>query len=1601
MVIIRKKYAILFICLFIVLCFTPFSNLLLQTGDEIEAESHSIPKVSQSTSWFLFPTVSNKFFSPEKTPDFSDTTLYSFAIDEAKNFTLKVSCYYDPINNYPGVLSIGEALHSNSYLMKNGTWIIVVKDNVLGAIKKDLWLGIGTNATNFQWQKIGVVNSTDDEEIAVAADESGEIKVVYREASGVYENFNGLKYFSSDDWGKTWTNGTLMNCTGWDTLEFYGLSMSAFDGNFTAAWSISNVTGDAYNKATIWTCIYDPNGGWTTPNNFTALEGEACVAPQVFYNRTNGNGSFYMAYNYYPDILDNDMQFNISQFENGLNGTRLRSWNITFSSLGKTKKTISTPLVKCTMDYSTELFYFVDQTEDEREQGIRNATWGDPNVYEKQIDYFQSHSGSGAFNLYADNGTKCFSGKTQFENGLVGPGILDVENPFNLLFFNQSIEAYETFSYVFDGKDTQGSTHGAQAYSFNLVIDNLGTGLINDLIVYVDDIPAEFTYNVSNNQISPFASPGNQDQFSIDVESDKPGDLRFNVKSEDPLNSTYEITSGIYPVSFPTICGDGITNYLFYSEKVDTISNLMIAKSTDGGLSWGEPRIIKSDIKADWGLLRATVKSNNIYLWTHTDGTSDGSVFTSSDGGESFIQSELPRPVQGITRDLKCWLGGATDINNFEINVSNDLGFTFKSFINITTPDHSVNYSLEAAAHDPITGNYSFLIAHIEDPEIHTIITNNNGSKATMSGNQLVDGVPPYVDGYTQTTDLQARKLDNNTYQWVLTTIAKNPPYLENFTSILAYKVSTGGTTFGDWQNFTEISGDFLYPFVAWMRWKLFFPEKGFPCFVTGVMKGAIIQTFQLVTSSSSNLVFSISKPLDNNYQGNVKFSGISGTGEILEDDLYTWDLIIIDRAGYESMISGDLLIDNTLPAFQINENAITSYEPLPIKNVTIIIPIYEINPGKGYLHYRTPVDDWQIINMTLDNSTLPYINYTAIIPAQTDNITIVYWKAEIYDLCGNLFEVDNNGLLYSYDKGIFEYIKESGAISPTLYDDWTWTYIFTSGTSHIKLVWLSRTFDGILQPDIPINAMDALNTSFSIPITHDLVHINANYRLMFQSDEGENFTIEELSLSRPTIILEEEQEPPLVLDLDIESSFEVSILVSQYNQYISYIYIEYEFDDGNGVILDNLTGSGNLYKFIFTSFSSDVTQLTYEVFAVDIYGNNISLGQARTISLIPALPSWEMSIIEQTILVLVSLIVGIVSGIVYSTLFKRKKYQKKLRESLSNVMTEESLNDKNVDDDKLTTVTIREQKGVETIALKKYSLILELNLLLIGALFTMGLVSLLLLNLATLSMLLFVTEFLCSIILWGFSSNYLVEKLILNKEDASVFDVKIWLVISAILILMGILSIFFVGNTFAWWRVRLNEQSYNIGVFSVPRALFTVLAAFFTSIIVLTFSTYKSAKRVKKDLITGENFNENPLTLLERKESSISNLTGKVGRKGLLFLTIITFTIIFASDLSVYAGQGILLLLPFLIGILSVIGFFMALYRKKYKLDTDVVLDHLINCPHCKAPTPLGGNYCEHCGESLLLGKRYESGKICPTCKKINSKSSNHCRFCGAELSI
>jgi hypothetical protein len=166
-----------------------------------------------------------------------------------------------------------------------------------------------------------------------------------------------------------------------------------------------------------------------------------------------------------------------------------------------------------------------------------------------------------------------------------------------------------------------------------------------------------------------------------------------------------------------------------------------------------------------------------------------------------------------------------------------------------------------------------------------------------------------------------------------------------------------------------------------------------------------------------------------------------------------------------------------------------------------------------------------------------------------------------------------------------------------------------------------------------------------------------------------------------------------------------------------------------------------------------------------------------------------------------------------------------------------------------------------------------------------------------------------------------------------------------------------------------------------------------------LTWSTSKEVSKKTKELLEAEEENENPLNIMEKREKAISSIIGNVGKKGIIFIAIIGVTIIFASDLSIYATQGILFIIPFVIGAFITLIITNFLQKKQITETKRIVLDNLTICPYCKEKTSLGGTYCENCGEKLVHGQRYNDGIICQNCSKVNSMGMKHCKYCGKKL--
>ncbi|MGQ4874123.1 MAG: double zinc ribbon domain-containing protein [Promethearchaeia archaeon] len=1594
-----RIFPILLLSIFVLNQFIIFSNINYKTILNNEKSSYSKNDINVKSSqsiWFILPTLSSKYFSPDTSPGEGDTVLYYFATEIDEKYSLNISAYYDPIDNFPYTY-LGPSIISGAYLMPNGTWLIAAIQYNFTTLEKLIIFGKGTNTTNFKWKTIGNFNNT--QYIAIAGDYSGKIRIVYPEEYGLNRKFKGIICYYSDDWGKTWNHKEIFNYTSlYNSTTFYGISIAAFSGTFTCAWSASVLdVGNKVDNATI-VATQEIGGIWSAPKNVTAITEPASRFPQVIYNQTLLDGTLFLAYECYADYFSGKQKSRIIELGNGLFNFPTREWDYNVS---RDDPYNSYPLVYWAKDYITNTFYVLDNTLPENSRGIKNATWGQ-DLTGRTVDVFQTES-SEYFNLYAKLGPKCFSGSVLNPNKDRVLGILDCETPFLVRQYNGTAKAYNTVNYIFNGKDEKGLSRKAKAYSFTLQVGTSSSGHIIS-IVYVDDKPVDVNYTMSSNKISPFTSPGKNDQFIIDIQADKSGEVDFQVKREKPINKSIYISQNLGKLRYFKLGGDGLTLYAFFSDYDDPVYKLSYIKSTDGGLTWSDPNVIDTSLSSLFKVKSVLIRGDNIYLWVSDskDTHANTTLYTSIDGGQNFIEHFIMNPILAVTEDSSCW-NGFGDFDCFIINRSLDLGYTWQKFVNLTLSD-GLNYTLQSAAFDPISGNYSFLLSHRQKKEMLFVSVTGLGNKYTISN---IIQTSYYWKNNLDSSSIVMINITGSSSKWMIFSSAINQISSNTYQSYLAYSISEDGVSFSNWKNYTALTGNLIGVHPYFKAWDIIIPQGDkLPCLITGI-KGATYIAESINITVRSSLVYRKNDKLDDNYHYSINFNGISSDGYILEDGNYTWDIVIIDRAGYINEKTGYVFIDNTAPILTTNDPITNPKNPYPINTTTITVPVYEFNYDTGVLYYRIPGGDWQKVIMAVNDSNLPYVNFTGVIPSQASSVSTVYWKVIINDTCGSELVLDNNGQLYSYSRGIYEYVKAEGLLAPTLYDDWNWSYIFTSGVDHIEKVWVRMEFNDNTQKDVYINGSGSSNSTFTILILHDIIHTSAVYKFMFKTDINQVFTIEEIALKRPEIRIEEQEEPPSVLDLAESDEFTITIVAPEYEDYIKAVYIEYEFDDGSGKHLDTMNKTGSIYTYTFSEFPEDATSLNYTIYAIDIYGNKIELGKTREISILPELPSFDLTIQEQILVSFIALIVGVCCGLAYSIITGRKEHRKALLKKLSKKLKLTKIREKE------STLALKE-KGKEIVSGDKLStsgepseverrlnLIISLSALGFAATAAIAFISLYILQNAVLAIWLFIIAFLLTVVLWIYMSANSVEKIFRSEEIQKVGKDKFILSALSILIYIMLLYIFITGNSFAWWRVRVAQQSYNIGGIIVPRALTTVTTTFFSSIFLLTWSTFKEVGNRADELKKAEELNENPLYIMQRREQAISKVIGNVGKKGILFITIIGVVIIFASDLNVYANQAIMIVIPFAIG--AILTLMIGAYigkKQKEELETEaIVMDHLIICPHCKNETALGGNYCEVCGQKLLTRDRITEGIVCPKCHNISPLKSNHCRYCGTKL--
>ncbi|MBD3188037.1 hypothetical protein GF325_14465, partial [Candidatus Bathyarchaeota archaeon] len=1040
-------------------CISMLTMQFMMTHDQDPV--FSMDKQGKRTDWVLdtssgvsfvqLPRVSQKYISPDTTPGQGDSTIFSFSVDQAVNFTLNVSAYYEPMN-LPFLFPIQD---SSAWFLDNGTWLVAcIEDRLNPTDERDIILGIGENAKDLKWKTVGAANITNGMSIAVHGDT---ITIVYLEkgSTGMGDPddwpVERVRYFISEDFGNSWVNGTLWDASGWTQAWFSGITLEVYQGNFSCAWGFANASESMKREqSTIWESRHSGSAGepWTTPTNLTCLGYQSVHAYRPKFLQDHVSGMLYLQVNNVSS--PNNYYGILYELGNGINGTTWTdAWELTLEA-----ENMEEPIVDCALDDATGIFYFVNNTT--WEDGIRNASgWKAP---VGDIDPCELHALNDRFTLLAHQGPKMHCSSILTVSGAISGGLLDCEPGFNFRNINGTLEPYQTYSVSFDGKDAFGNSHNASAYLFRVdtISDTMGS-TESMIVVEVDDTIASCNVETSGQYISPSASPGIKDVMQFSMNASKHGIASLFIESNESVIAEINVTDGSDTYGLLATCGDGRTNYLFHGITEGVTNNgVRFTRSSDGGLSWSNGELIYETVERIESII-ATSSGDEIYCFVKDE--VNYMLFHSLDSGDSFMKSSLPGRIDAFTSDAVAWRSSSNS-SHFSINISKDHGYVWKSFLSIPKAPLMAGYSiLEGAAFDPTSGNYSFLLVNDSSLDTAFLTVTNDGSVFTISEN-ISTGGSYFLESHGGTMELDWWINSTGQGEWIITSSHYSVINMENLEAALACTTTTGDGTFTPWRNFTSITQGFLPS--TFIFWDIHFPVNATPCFANLHFDPILLKGTQITVHAASPLVFSKSIPVSPSSMNHINFAGASGNGLMLADGTYHWWVRFTDRVGHVSITEGNFTIDNMAPVDISDEMYTSPVLPCPSMPTNITVSVVESHPGGAILSYRTnPGNPWTEVSMVMLAMLGDTVNYSVVLPAL--NTTTVYWQAMIIDAAGNGIPVDDNGQPYSYREpaiSVEEQTDPPDELDLSESGSFTVTLIITADEEFVDNITIAYRFD-------------------------------------------------------------------------------------------------------------------------------------------------------------------------------------------------------------------------------------------------------------------------------------------------------------------------------------------------------------------------------------------------------------------------------------------------------------------------------------------------------------------------------------------------------------
>jgi hypothetical protein len=255
-------------------------------------------------------------------------------------------------------------------------------------------------------------------------------------------------------------------------------------------------------------------------------------------------------------------------------------------------------------------------------------------------------------------------------------------------------------------------------------------------------------------------------------------------------------------------------------------------------------------------------------------------------------------------------------------------------------------------------------------------------------------------------------------------------------------------------------------------------------------------------------------------------------------------------------------------------------------------------------------------------------------------------------------------------------------------------------------------------------------------------------------------------------------------------------------------------------------------------------------------------------------------------------------------------------------------------------------------------------------------------------------------------SSLAFMERVNIDASDSIYIDKRPmnFLAVVHVALIIVVLAIFILAAPLVdWFNYYVVKQSFTVGPISIPRLYLSLVTPVVTSVALILYTSYHDLKNVLKRLELARVSGESWKVIWQQKEETVSKLASNVSLKIFIFLVTVSFAVISTTQIGRYAEQGMLVLLPFVIGWLGVflIGTIAATGKSTVKEALNSwIIEKTKPCPQCKATNLFESQHCTSCGATFagtttIIEKTIE----CKQCKERSPEGSKHCRGCGLKF--